>query len=372
MNQPIETMFNIMTFGAVNDGETDSTAAIQAALDAAAPVKGVVIVPPGNYLCGCVRVPRGVMLTGYHAWSYRYNGASTLILRSAEEPCLLDLSGGIGCTIKGICLDGRRLGSGIHGICVTHKEYNGAGEEDTPTIEDCRVSHFSGDGIHLKYIWCFSIRHTQCISNVGHGIYMDGWDGFILDNWMSGNGGAGLYTDGVAASVTATGNRVEWNQMGGFWLTYANTFNITGNYFDRSGGPAITILAQNRPGEPASPNNKASDTITITGNVMYRSGAHSEQEPLNNAHLRLERCVNVVATGNTFRAGENDGGGGLRSPDYGIVVRHLKACIIKDNVMQCGMLKQGVLDLGEHEGDVELSGNIGAPSKGYPSLEHDE
>lgn len=361
----MKNVFEITAFGAVDDGITDNTAAIQAALDAAAPVKGCVVVPPGDYVCGCVHVPRGVTLAGYHAWSYRYNGGSTLILRGAEEPCLLDLSGAVGCTIRGICLDGRRLGTGIHGISVSYPSYNGAGEEDTPTIEDCRISNFTGDGIHLKHIWCFSIRHSQCVSNLGNGIYIDGWDGFILDNWMSNNGGAGLYVDVVAAAITATGNRVEWNRMGGFICASMKNSNITGNYFDRSGGPALSIQ---------TPPNADSNTLTITGNVFNRSGAgdfgdHLPEDPLNRTHIRLERCVNTVVVGNTFCNGKNDDASGQRSPDYGIVVGHLRACIIKDNVMQCGMVKQGILDLGDHEGDVEISGNIGAAMDDWPGLE---
>ena len=44
--------FDISSFGAVGDGKTDCTAAIQAALDAAAPVEGCVRVPSGAFLCG--------------------------------------------------------------------------------------------------------------------------------------------------------------------------------------------------------------------------------------------------------------------------------------------------------------------------------
>lgn len=361
----MKNVFDITTFGAVDDGVTDNTAAIQKALDAAAPVKGCVIVPPGDYVCGCVHIPRGVTLAGYHAWSYRHNGGSTLILRDAEDTCLLDLTGAVGCTIRGICLDGRRLGTGIHGMSVSHSAYNGAGEEDTPTIEDCRISHFSGNGIHLKHIWCFSIRHSQCISNLGHGIYIDGWDGFILDNWLSGNGGAGLCADVIAAAITATGNRVEWNRQGGFICASLKNSNITGNYFDRSGGPALSIL---------TPPNADSNTLTITGNVFNRSGAGNfsdvlPENPLDRTHIRLERCVNTVVVGNTFCNGKNDDASGLRSPDYGMVLGHLRACVIKDNVMQCGMVKQGILDLGDHEGDVEISGNIGAAMDDWPGLE---
>ena len=358
----MERIFDITAFGAVSDGETDATAAIQAALDEAGKVGGVVVVPPGNYLCGYLKMPRGVTLTGYHAWSFRHDGSSILTLNRDDVPCLLDLTMAIGCTVKGICLHGRGLGEKIHGILITHADYNGAGEEDTPTIEDCRVGHFSGDGVHLNHIWCFSVRHCMLHRNRGHGLYVNGWDGFILDNWMSGNTGAGMYTDGVAASITATGNRVEWNRLGGFIFTKANTMNITGNYFDRSGGPSLKICTSGW---------EVSDTITVTGNVFNRSGAgdYNEQgpaDPYDDCHVRIERCINAVVTGNTCRLGTNDGGGGRLSPKYGFVIRRLRSCIFRDNVMHRAMTDEKIIDLGGHEGDVVLADNPGELSPGRP------
>ena len=58
--------FDISSFGAVGDGKTDCTAAIQAALDAAAQVEGCVRVPSGAFLCGELRVPAAVTLEGTH------------------------------------------------------------------------------------------------------------------------------------------------------------------------------------------------------------------------------------------------------------------------------------------------------------------
>lgn len=43
----MENVFVITDFGAVGDGKTDCTAAIQSALDEAAAVSGKVVVPPG-------------------------------------------------------------------------------------------------------------------------------------------------------------------------------------------------------------------------------------------------------------------------------------------------------------------------------------
>ena len=46
----MKNVFVITDFGAVGDGKTDCTAAIQSALDAAAGVSGKVVVPPGVYM----------------------------------------------------------------------------------------------------------------------------------------------------------------------------------------------------------------------------------------------------------------------------------------------------------------------------------
>ena len=55
-------IFDITAFGAVGDGVTDNTAAIQSALDAAAECRGVVQVPPGNYMTGKLKMGKGVSL----------------------------------------------------------------------------------------------------------------------------------------------------------------------------------------------------------------------------------------------------------------------------------------------------------------------
>jgi len=60
-----EGEFSVREFGAVGDGKTDDTAAIQRAIDTAAGTGGVVYLPPGRYLvAGNLKVAKGVALKG--------------------------------------------------------------------------------------------------------------------------------------------------------------------------------------------------------------------------------------------------------------------------------------------------------------------
>lgn len=345
-------IFDITTFGAVGDGVTDNTAAIQAALDAASECRGVVQVPPGNYMTGRLKMGKGVSLEGHSAWSFRSYGASVFTLNTADTDCLLDITGAFGCAIRGMSLNGCGLGEGIHGVKLYWEQYNGGSEEDTPTIDDCRIGNFSGDAVHLEHIWCFSVRHSMlCFSNTG--LYIDGWDGFILDNWFSGNRDGGIKGGLHCSSLTVTGNRVEWNRLAGFYMPNVNCCNFTGNYFDRSGGPALALGADDG----------RATALSITGNLFYRSGKPKPtpfDEVYDSAHVRITKGEDVVLTGNTFRIGRDDGGVGVWSPDYGIVIRDCTQCIVRNNVWNRGSIKESVVMLGNNP-EVAIDGNIGNP-----------
>lgn len=329
------TEFNVLDFGAVGDGNTDCTNAIQSALDSAADCCGTVIVPPGRYMVGRLNMRgMGVSLVGTSAWSYRSDGASVFKLKDSNTDCMIDITGAFGCAIRGMCLCGNGFGDRehpIHGIKLYWDKYNGGSEEDTPCIDDCRVGNFSGDGIHLEHVWCFSIRHSMLHNNGGNGLFIDGWDGFVLDNWFSYNRGWGLKGGNVVASITATGNRVEWNYAGGFRFTFGDSYNITGNFFDRSFGPAIDLGGK-----------QMVSLATLSGNIFRRSGAYEEYNFENlddSCHLRITNCTNIVVSANAMRVGRNDGGSGVLSPEYGMILRNNKECIVKDNTMMTGALK---------------------------------
>lgn len=350
----IRGMLNAMDFGAKGDGTTDDTEAIQKAMDKAALTNGAVFIPEGKYLCSELKVPQGIGLHGLPAWSYR-NGMGTVLLYKGGGKCLINLTGAFGAYLYGLCLDGNNIEGGIHGILVDKPDYGK--QEDTPRIDTCRVEKFSGDGIRLERIWCFCVRHSHCFVNKGCGLRVRGWDGFILDNWFSGNGDAGYASYDENASNTITGNRIEWNRKGGIVIKGGSHYNITGNYIDRSGRCGIALL----PGEKG----RGCETLTITGNVIYRSGKPEwgKQDDYDSSHVRFESSKGLVFVGNALNSGRDDGGEGSYSPDYGIVVRGLENSIIKDNVQQNGALKQLIADLGGHGEGVIIKDNVGSIRK---------
>ena len=71
----MNTIFNIIDYGAIGDGKTINTKSIQKAIDEASLCEGKVIIPPGKYLTGPLKLKgKGITLEGSASWSYRSEG----------------------------------------------------------------------------------------------------------------------------------------------------------------------------------------------------------------------------------------------------------------------------------------------------------
>jgi len=334
--------------GAVGDGKTDSTAALQRAIDAAAETSGAVFLPPGVYLTHELHMRPGIALVGIPSWNYSGPGGSALRLASADSSCLLNLTDGRGSTIDGLALDGGGLGKNIHGIFVDRTEY--PKHEDGFRIERCQVLRFSGDGASLMKVWCFSVRHSMFGYCQGDGLNLRGWDGFLLDNWFSGNRRAGFAARYENASITFTGNRIEWNGEENMLIAGGDGYQITGNFFDRAGTCALALRR----------NAAACTQFAITGNFFKRSGKMVDLGSLDSSQVFLDGASGVTLVGNNIQAGRDDGNMGKYSPSYGIVYKGLSNCVIGSNVLHSGALKQLLLDLGEHGNGVVVKDNPGS------------
>lgn len=341
------TMFDVRQFGARGDGKSDDTKAIQAAIDAGAH-GGAVFVPPGVYVSSELHMRPHVSMIGVPAWGYRSTGGSVIRLGNPNAASLLNITGAFGVTIDGLCLEGGKLGTKIHGVLLNKPDYGK--EEDCFRIERSKIANFTGDGVRLVRAWCFSIRHSMIAYNRGDGISLRGWDGFLVDNWLSGNRGAGFGARDENASCTFTGNRIEWNGEG-MLIAGGDGYNITGNFFDRSGGCAL-ILSKGADGGPC-------EQMSITGNYLKRSGKTAKPDTYDSGQARFEGARGVTFSGNNLVVGRDDGGGGQLSPSCGIIYRDLQHCVISNNVLHNGATKQLLVDLGGNDAGVVVKDNPG-------------
>ena len=151
--------------------------------------------------------------------------------------------------------------------------------------------------------------------------------------------------------ITIVGNRIEWNR-GGIDLTNGRQLQLTGNYFDRSFGPALKLVGKDFP----------CDNIAATANYFNRSGKYKESfenDPFENSHLYFDNCVALAFTGNTFSAGRDDFGTGNLSPEYGVVFRGLRSSVISGNSLYCAATKELFADLGGNSDDNVIKDNPG-------------
>jgi hypothetical protein len=78
-------LFDIRAYGALGDGQTDNTAAIQRAIDAAHEHGGIVFVPPGRWLCrGHLELKMGVHLKGVNETPQSWEPQTGSILEPTE------------------------------------------------------------------------------------------------------------------------------------------------------------------------------------------------------------------------------------------------------------------------------------------------
>ena len=338
-------MINLKDFAA-GDGIQDDTKAFQDAIDKAYETGETIYIPEGKYLCGELYIKPGIHIKADTTWGYRREapGSTVIIQRDKEQGCILDITTANGCTFDGLSLMGIRDSKCV-GILSRKTDYGK--EEDAYRIENCRVFGFGSHAVFLDHVWCFSVRHCMFGMCGGDGLAINGWDGFVIDNWMSGNGGAGFGSQGPNAAVTMTGNRIEWNGRGGIVLEAGGHYNITGNYIDRSGRAAIDL--------------KRMSVVSCTGNVIYRSGKY-EGDVADSAHCILENCNGLTFTGNTMNVGRDDGGKGVWSPNYTLRLANLTDSTITSNTFYNGGMTGLIDDRGGHTNSI-IKDNVGSVYK---------
>lgn len=288
---------NVLSYGAVGDNSTDSTAAFQAALAAAdgtETTRRAVLVPPGVYLIGPIVVPEFVTLqgagVGLTVLRQKAGVSSNAWLVTQDTPSLT--------CVRDLTIDGNDLGTNVGGL-----DFAG----DWSCAENVMVQRMSGTGVRLHNYSGNSLVNVNSWENAGHGFDLgpdctvtncqaatNGKDGFYLQGnsqlsnckafWNGYHGGAV-----VAANITAgLGNGFHWkagstyssstglsaqdNAAAGFKLDGAYSVSVTGFIADsnnnRTGGTSCNIELTNGAG-----NNM------LTGGQSVDRGANSPNTP---------------------------------------------------------------------------------------------
>lgn len=195
--------FNVKTFGAVGDGVANDTAAIAAAIDAAAPVRGVVFFPPGTYMTDRQFIPSGVTVQG--------SGRGTLIklrprvMTEFKHGGVLNATGTAEEPVIGAVFRSFRISSnrGAHTYTSEASATNTEGLELEYAIgvlvEDVHAEDCESEGFDLDYSYGCKLLNCTADTCGGWGVHISTECGpNVVDSVVARNCGIG--TPGVLAA----------------------------------------------------------------------------------------------------------------------------------------------------------------------------
>jgi len=270
---------SIMDFGAVGDGTTNDSVAIQAAIDAASSAGGgEVFVPAGTYRCKNIIMKSLVTLRG----EYRAS-ALKLALGAVPDDKVISSAAAIpanGCAILNIEVNGDRS---THGY--TNNQMNAItiqGNHFDWLIDGCYLHNTGGDGVFVSWANDYStqlpenIRVVNCVTeNCGRQdiSIVHCKDYVIADNICSGvidlEPGNNYETNRNGAVVGNTAEQINASVFTGL-LADDNNLAITGNSVTTLtvyGGNNVTVSGNTIKGSFRYAQSKA---ITVVGNIMRK------------------------------------------------------------------------------------------------------
>ena len=191
---------NVKGYGAVGDGVTDDTPAIQTLIDTV-PVPTVIYFPVGVYIVSGLKLKSNMTLRGAGSGGFglssfwdtrcsvlRHKAGSTLPLIGDYATGSLTYS----IVIEDLQLDGNKANqtTGLHGVQL----YDAAsGQDPAWTIDRCLIRNCKGDGINQgtfrRGLHVFNTHIDQCD---GHGIQLNATDNAVAFCFINRCSGVGI------------------------------------------------------------------------------------------------------------------------------------------------------------------------------------
>lgn len=221
------TVFNVTDFGAVADGVTDDTAAIQTTMERcagkAAPLNGCVLYfPAGVYMTTGLSLKSFMHIKG-DGWG---TSVIQLMPHTAADVLTVPIDA-FNFSIHGLTIDGNRSKGGT-GNCfstaatptspakfnVANKETASMNPQKWGHIEEVIFSNCSADGIHINaFNYMLYFDNFYAFNNGMYGLYTEGTNSGFSNFQIERNGTAGIHAAG--SSNRFTSGEVIWNGASG-------------------------------------------------------------------------------------------------------------------------------------------------------------
>lgn len=228
-------MMNVRWWGAVGDGATDDTAALQAAVNATAGQCSLFL-PRGTYVISdsiVVSAPANKYLTvlgeNYVRSSIKAVGTTPFTAVFLFDPAVRHSY----LTFRDFTVDGNNVAN--HGFyAVENSTVSGM---DHALFEHLNIRGTRVHAIYIENGWCNTVSKSLIANNYGDGVFM--WRVAanainIVDSKMVANGGLGVHIAN-GNGVRISGNTIEKNKAGGLVINSTKGFEVTGNYFESNG-----------------------------------------------------------------------------------------------------------------------------------------
>jgi hypothetical protein len=355
---------SVKDFGAVGDRTTDDTAAIQNALNTATP-GDIVFLPVGEYATSApLVVPPGVTLMGTHG-NHIDEGDATFVPTGSRIIPLATFKGAacimiVNKTTGGyaadsaeqrlftLTLNGSRLaaGSGVDGIQFYGKIHG-------VIVRDVSIFQFPNHGIWATYGTetsgpksLYSSRFERVAVKASGGIgysFNNTTDSQFTDLESIQAGGDGFFISGCGNSCF-TNCRAEWSSFHGFEVQGSTGIvELLGCSTDRNNWNGVVVNSGTVDG-----------VVLLNGLRLNRDGKNGTSGGGGYAGLRITGAKTaILVTALAVETGLDDGGGGTRSPQWGVNVDSSACAVIDSGIVR------GVSG-GVHDGGTNTKLLIGA------------